>query len=125
MRLVLIATLVLAACGTDAQSAPTDEEGCAHVIDAIAEDLGDSWTVTATVRSADTGWGKYADAWQVLGPDFEVLGERILAHPHENEQPFTRSLTGVIIPDGVDTVTITARDSVLGFCGDVFLLEVR
>ena len=54
----------------------------------------------------------------------EDLGERVLAHPHENEQPFTRSLSGVVIPDGVDTVTIAARDSVLGFCGEVFVLEV-
>ena len=125
MRLLLIATLFLAACGTDAESGPTDNDGCAHVIDAVAEDRGGSWTVTATVQSADTGWEKYADAWQVRGPGDELLGERVLAHPHENEQPFTRSLSGVSIPDDVDSVTIAARDSVLGFCGDVFVLEVR
>jgi ABC-type glycerol-3-phosphate transport system substrate-binding protein len=124
MRLLLIATLVLAACSAEAESGAADDEGCAHVIGATAEDMGSSWTVTATVRSADTGWDKYADAWQVRGPDNELLGERVLAHPHENEQPFTRSLSGVEIPDGVDTVTVAARDSVLGFCGDVFTLEL-
>ena len=122
--MLLIATLVVAGCSSAAESDPADDEGCAHVIDATAEDRGASWTVTATVKSADTGWEKYADAWQVRGPDSEVLGERILAHPHENEQPFTRSLSGIDIPEGVDTVTVAARDSVLGFCGEVFVLEV-
>jgi len=125
MRLVLIAALVLAGCNASAEPGPADDDGCAHVIDATA-DYGDgSWTISATVASADTGWGKYADAWQVRGPDNELFGERVLAHPHENEQPFTRSLSGVAIPDRVDTVTIAARDSVLGFCGEVFTLEVR
>ena len=124
MRLLIIATIFLAACGTTEEAVPADVEGCAHVIDATAEYGNGSWTVAATVESADTGWDKYADAWQVRGPDGEVLGERVLAHPHENEQPFTRSLGGVSIPDGVESVTIAARDSVLGFCGDVFVLEL-
>ena len=116
--------IFIAAGCASAEPGPANDEGCAHVIDATAEDRGGSWTVTATVKSADTGWDKYADAWQVRGPDDRLLGERILAHPHENEQPFTRSLSGIDIPEGVDTVTVAARDSVLGFCGDEFVLEV-
>jgi hypothetical protein len=124
MRLLLIAALALASCSTPVDSSPADDEACAHVIVATIERTGVGWTISATVASADTGWDKYADAWQVRGPDDELLGERVLAHPHENEQPFTRSLSGVAIPDGVDTVTVAARDSVLGFCGEVFVLEV-
>ena len=37
----------------------------------------------------------------VCTPDGKVLGYRKLHHPHENEQPFTRSLSGVEIPDEV------------------------
>lgn len=125
MRVLLIATLILAGCSATVEPGPAEEEGCAHVIDATAEFGNGSWTVSATVESADTGWDKYADAWQVRGPGGELLGERVLAHPHENEQPFTRSLNGVAIPEGVDSVTVAARDSVLGFCGDVFTLEIR
>ncbi|MCP4965515.1 MAG: hypothetical protein GY926_09790 [bacterium] len=97
---------------------------CAHVVDVSIESGSDGFTIAATVASTDTGWEKYADAWQVWGPEGEVLGERILAHPHENEQPFTRRLNGVQIPGDVDEVTIAARDLVLGFCGDVFLIKV-
>lgn len=97
---------------------------CAHVVDVTIEQNGDAFTVATTVASGDTGWDKYADAWQVWDPDGAVLGERILTHPHETEQPFTRSLSNVVIPDDVDAVTVAARDLVLGFCGDTLTVEV-
>ena len=53
-----------------------------------------------TVRHDDTGWDHYADRWEVLGPDGTVLGIRVLHHPHENEQPFTR-YHDIEIPPGV------------------------
>jgi hypothetical protein len=52
-----------------------------------------------TVQHADTGWDHYADAWEVLAPDGTVLGARTLLHPHTDEQPFTRSLIGIRIPE--------------------------
>lgn len=74
-----------------------------------------TWRFSVTLRHADTGWDHYADLWQVESPDGTVLGERVLAHPHVNEQPFTRSLGGVKIPAGLEEVIIRARDSVHGF----------
>jgi len=38
-------------------------------------------------------------------------------HPHENEQPFTRSLSGVVIPEGITEVTLRAKDSVHEYGG--------
>lgn len=70
-----------------------------------------------TVRHGDEGWDHYADAWDVVAPDGTVLGTRTLLHPHENEQPFTRSLSGVVIPDGIAGVVVRARDSVHGYGG--------
>lgn len=70
-----------------------------------------------TVRHADEGWEHYADKWQVIGPDGTVFGERVLAHPHDNEQPFTRSQSGIGIPADIDTVTIRAHDKVHGWGG--------
>lgn len=67
--------------------------------------------VAVTVEHPDTGWDHYADAWRVLDADGNVLGERILHHPHVNEQPFTRSLRGVTIPDGQRFMQIEARCS--------------
>jgi len=70
-----------------------------------------------TVRHADEGWDHYADRWEVRGPDGDVFGVRKLAHPHVNEQPFTRSLSGVAIPADVGEVRVRARDSVHGYGG--------
>lgn len=100
------------------------EDGCADVIDATIEVRDGIADVTATVRSADTGWDKYADRWEVRTEDGTVLGERILTHPHENEQPFTRSLRGVPIPARVTVVVLAAHDSVEGFCGETFTLDI-
>lgn len=92
--------------------------GDADVIDAKAtSNGGDSWTVSATIRHGDTGWDHYADSFEVVGPDGTVLGVRTLHHPHVNEQPFTRSLSGVRIPADVDRVTVRAGDKVHGFGG--------
>ncbi len=77
-----------------------------------------------TVKSDDTGWEKYADKWEVLSPDGEILGERILLHPHENEQPFTRSLSGVAIPAGVTSVRIRAHDKIEGYGGKEMTVEL-
>ncbi len=100
-------------------------DGCADVIDARAERREDGgYAFAVTVSSPDTGWEKYADEWQVRATDGTVLGTRTLAHPHVDEQPFTRSLDGVDIPEGVDRVVIVARDSVEGYCGQSFTLEL-
>jgi hypothetical protein len=85
------------------------------VEDVTATRMGDVWRFDVTVGHADEGWDHYADAWEVLGPDGTRLGLRPLAHPHVTEQPFTRSLGGVTIPEGVKTVTVRARDSVHGW----------
>jgi hypothetical protein len=117
---VLSVFLLLAGCGGSSTG-----EACADVIGAVAES-GDEgvWSFDVTVRSADTGWEKYADAWQVVAPDGTVLGTRQLTHPHVEEQPFTRSLGGVEIPSGVQSVTVRARDSVAGFCGEEAEVEL-
>ncbi len=73
-----------------------------------------------TVQHADTGWSHYADRWDVVAPDGTVLGSRVLAHPHVKEQPFTRSLSNVKIPDDVREVTIRAHDKVHQLGGKEF-----
>lgn len=61
-----------------------------------------------TVRSRDTGWDYYAERFEVIAPDGTVLGTRVLLHPHETEQPFTRELDGVRIAPSISQVTVRA-----------------
>ena len=90
----------------------------------IKEGTG-TYRFDVSVRHGDEGWKHYADGWDVVAPDGVVLGTRELAHPHENEQPFTRSLAGVSIPEGVDQVTLRAHDSVHGNGGAEMRVEVQ
>ena len=76
---------------------------------------GADWSVDVTLRHADSGWDHYADAWRVVAGDGTVLGMRTLYHPHETEQPFTRSLGGVAIPAAMTTVYVEAHDKVHGW----------
>ena len=78
-----------------------------------------------TVRHADIGFSHYADRWEVIGGDGEVLGVRVLQHPHVHEQPFTRRLVGVEVPEGTGAVTIRARCSKHGHGGDGVTVEIE
>lgn len=91
----------------------------------LEETAPNIFTITAEVEHADDGWDHYADAWQVLGPDGEVIATRELAHPHMNEQPFIRSLAGVKIPAGINEITVRAHDLVHGYGGREVTVAVR
>ncbi len=76
-----------------------------------------TFSFDVTVRHADEGWKHYADKWDVVAPDGTVLSTRTLYHPHVDEQPFTRSLSGVKISGSIQQVTVRAHDSVHGYGG--------
>jgi hypothetical protein len=98
---------------------PAASAGEADVVAvAVRPDGPGTYAFDVTVRHADAGWDHYADRWEVLLPDGRtVLATRTLLHPHEDEQPFTRSLSGVRIPDGVAEVVVRAHDKVHGYGG--------
>lgn len=99
-------------------AAPSALAGEADILDATAvREPGGSWRISATIAHDDTGWDHYADRFEVLAPDGALLGTRVLLHPHVTEQPFTRSLTGLDIPEGVTEVFLRAHDSVHGYGG--------
>lgn len=98
--------------------------GNADVVKAKITSYGQGqYRIDATVKHADTGWEHYANAWEVLDEKGNVIGTRVLHHPHVNEQPFTRSLT-LTIPKNITTVTIRAKDSVHGYGGKSISLKV-
>ena len=74
-----------------------------------------SWSVSVTLKHDDKGWDHYADSWRIVTDKGQQLGKRVLYHPHVTEQPFTRSLGGVVIPEGVTTVFIEAHDKIHGW----------
>ncbi|WP_305967865.1 MULTISPECIES: hypothetical protein [unclassified Mameliella] len=90
-------------------------------IEAVEASQGNgTWRFSVTLSHPDTGWDHYADGWRVELPDGTVLGTRELLHPHVNEQPFTRSQSGIVIPEGTSQVMIRAKCSVDGWSAEPF-----
>ncbi len=100
--------------------------GDVEIVHARFRHSGDgNWSVDVTLRHADSGWDHYADAWRVVAGDGTVLGTRTLYHPHETEQPFTRSLGGVAILAGMTTVYVEAHDKVHGWSPQRVLVDLE
>ncbi len=99
--------------------------GEADVEAAEAIPKGDGrYRIRVTVRHADTGWEHYADRFEILDGQGNLLGTRVLHHPHVDEQPFTRRLDNVLIPAGIKRVTVRAHDSQHGYGGRTMTLKL-
>lgn len=118
--------------GITSESSVVTAQGNADVIDVRAVETDEGvWTFHVTVAHPDTGWEDYADGWDVVTPDGTVLKPdpdssftRLLLHPHVNEQPFTRSQSGIVIADDVTQVTVRAHDLVDGYGGQEVVVDL-
>lgn len=113
----------LAAALLAAGTAVAEEPKVDNVIARQAAD--GSWRFDVTISHPDTGWDHYADAWRILDMQGNELGVRILAHPHVEEQPFTRSLSGVRIPEGILRVQVQARDKPGGWNSGTTIVDLK
>lgn len=82
-----------------------------RILKVETRDSGMGWKIKVTLEHDDDGWDHYADGWEVLDEAGNRLGYRKLHHPHMNEQPFTRGLHSVMVPDGTRKVFIVAHCS--------------
>ncbi len=95
------------------------------ILAAQATPEGDgAWRFDVTVSSPYDTPERYADAWRVVGEDGTEFGVRVLTHDHASEQPFTRSQTGIVIPDDVTTVIVEGRDQANGWGGGTLTVDL-
>ena len=101
------------------------QAGEADVLEVKAKQSSNkTWTFHVKVQHADEGWDHYANRWEILSPDGKILGTRVLAHPHVQEQPFTRSLSGVVLPKAITKVIVRAHDSVHKYGGKEVVFQL-
>jgi hypothetical protein len=104
-----LAAVVFAFAFAFAFASASAQAGEADVIAATAKRNADgTYRIDATIKSRDTGWDYYAERFEVLTQDGKILATRVLLHPHEDEQPFTRELDNVKIPAGVTEIKVRA-----------------
>lgn len=83
------------------------------------------WSVDVTLEHADSGWEHYADEWRIVDRDGNVFGSRVLLHPHEDEQPFTRGLMNVALPTEQTILYIEAHDKVHGWSANRLEVDMK
>ncbi|MGD8783139.1 MAG: hypothetical protein PVF28_06550 [Thioalkalispiraceae bacterium] len=86
-----------------------------EIIKVMIEPSAHRWTFHVTLKHDDEGWKHYADGWRIVDGEGNELGFRKLWHPHENEQPFTRTLASVLVPKGKNIIYVEAHDKVHGW----------
>ena len=105
-------------------AAPARADGPDIVQASALQSAANYWQIDVTLTHPDSGWDHFASAWEVLAPDGSSLGLRELAHPHVEEQPFTRSLAGIAIPADLEFVLIRARCNLGGWGMEKYRIDL-
>lgn len=94
---LVLFTCWLCSCSTDKEKVMASNAsqksslGEAKVTKVSVSGDANSYTLNVTIESPDTGCDQYADWWEVIDLEGNLMYRRILAHSHVTEQPFTRS----------------------------------
>ena len=116
--------LIFTICGLMALTSSLVFAGEAAVLDVkVSKVEADVYRFSVTVKHEDEGWDHYADKWDVLDLQGNILGTRVLMHPHVEEQPFTRSMT-LSIPMHVKDVKVRVHDKVHGYGGEEIVVKL-
>lgn len=81
-----------------------------EIVNVVLTNNAGSWRADVTLNHADTGWEHYADGWRLVDEKGNEIKKRTLYHPHVNEQPFTRSLSDIQIPESTKIIYVEAHD---------------
>ncbi|MEO1010560.1 MAG: hypothetical protein AAFX53_04590 [Bacteroidota bacterium] len=105
MKSVILIVLALGflCCSTDEENNADESQNEsrlskeARITQVTVSGNANNYTFNVTIESPDTGCDQYADWWEVIDMEGNLIHRRVLAHSHVDEQPFTRSGTPVRI----------------------------
>ncbi|MDH3744017.1 MAG: hypothetical protein OES47_02815 [Acidobacteriota bacterium] len=105
---------------------PVPDVSSAHSAEALADVVsvsvsGDpsSYRFEVGIRSPDEGCDRYADWWEVVSRDGELVYRRPLSHSHVDEQPFARG-GGPVAIEAETAVWVRAHMHPNGYGGVAF-----
>ncbi|MEW7292053.1 hypothetical protein [Aquimarina sp. 2304DJ70-9] len=97
----------------------TNESAIAEVISVSVTGDENEYTFSVGIKSPDTGCNQYANWWEVISEEGNLVYRRILAHSHVNEQPFVRSGSPVTIKKD-QVVYVRVHMNTSGYSDQVF-----
>lgn len=112
-------------CSTDKEEVLVDESDSTSIFDFNAQVTkvsisgeSNAVTIATTVSSPDTGCDQYADWWEIIDLEGNLIYRRILTHSHVDEQPFTRSGSNIPLKNE-DEVYIRVHMNPTGYASAV------
>lgn len=94
-------------------------DGVAAITDVSVSGEENQYTFSVTISSPDLGCHQYADWWEIIDLDGNLLYRRILAHSHVDEQPFTRAGPAVALTSTTE-VYIRAHMNTTSYGSKIF-----
>lgn len=95
-----------------------------EIIKVVLSKQTGTWRADVTLKHEDAGWKHYADGWRLVDNQGNEIGKRTLYHPHVNEQPFTRSLSGFYLPKDMKIIFVEAHDLKHGWSSDKVKIDL-
>ncbi len=104
---VALVLILFVSCSSNTDndiSIEPQKDGFAAIVSVEATGNENSYTFKVGIQSPDKGCSQYANWWEVLSEDGDLIYRRVLSHSHVNEQPFVRS--GGIVNIAKDQIVI-------------------
>lgn len=125
IALLLITSLLSTACANKSDENTTlttevDSTTKASIVSVAASGNEKNYTFSVGISSPETGCDQYADWWEIITIEGELIYRRVLAHSHVDEQPFVRS-GGPVTISATQQVYIRAHMNSSGYGTIVFI----
>lgn len=77
-----------------------------------------------TIEHQDTGWDDYIEGWEIFDPNGLIIASRPFFEPELEKATTKTALSGVIVPEDFETVTVRARNYPNGLEGEPFEVKI-